>query len=156
MDGRAALGFLARGSIMQFGRLKRREFITLLGGATMVWPKLAAAQLLARRPLVAMLVAGSAKGYSRHVQAFSRGMQELGYTEGRNLEIIYRYADGDPARLPTLAAELVKLNPNVIVTTNTSAALAAKQATTIIPIVSTVLTDPIGNGRRDDQQSQQN
>jgi len=123
----------------------RREFTVLLGAA-LAWPNSVVAQVLARAPLVAMLVAGSAKGYSRHVQAFRRGLEELGYAEGRNLEIIYRYSDGDPARLPALAEELVKLKPDVIVTTNTSAALAAKQATTIIPIVSTTLTDPIGNG----------
>jgi putative ABC transport system substrate-binding protein len=93
-----------------------------------------------------MMVSGSSEGYSRHVQAFRRGLQELGYSEGRDLEIVYRYSDGDPARMPALAAELVKLAPDVIVTTNTSAALAAKQATTKIPIVSSTLTDPIGNG----------
>jgi putative ABC transport system substrate-binding protein len=80
------------------------------------------------------------------VQAFRRGLQQLGYVEGRDVEIVYRYADGDPGRLPALAVELVKLKPDVIVTTSTSAALAAKQATTTVPIISAILTDPIGRG----------
>jgi putative ABC transport system substrate-binding protein len=93
-----------------------------------------------------MLVSGSSDGYSTNVQAFRRGLQELGYVEGRDIDIVYRYSDGDPARMPVLAAELVKVKPDVIVTTSTSAALAAKQATTTIPIISTILTEPIGNG----------
>jgi len=96
--------------------------------------------------VVAMLVSGSADGYSADVQAFRQGLQQLGYIEGRDVEILYRYSDGDPSRLPSLAAELVKRKPDVIVTTSTSAALAAKQATTTIPIVSSILTDPIGYG----------
>src|SRR5262249_34064563 len=105
--------------------MRRREFITVLGGVA-AWPLAARAQLPAKRPLIAMLVSGSADGYSANVRAFRRGLQELGYTEGRDLEIAYRYADGDPARMPALAAELVKLKPDVIVTTSTSAAQAAK------------------------------
>jgi putative ABC transport system substrate-binding protein len=89
-----------------------------------------------------MLLSGSSDGYSDYVEAFRQGLHHLGYIEGRDLQIAYRYADGDPARLPALAAELVKLKPDVIVTASTSAALAAKQATTTIPIVSAVVTDP--------------
>jgi putative ABC transport system substrate-binding protein len=126
--------------------VKRREFITLLGGAAVAWPNSVAAQPRSRRALVAMLVAGTSDGYSGHVQAFRRGLQKLGYIEGHDLDIADRYSDGDPARLPALAVELVKLKPDVIVTTSTSAALAAKQATTAVPIISAILTDPIGNG----------
>ena len=125
--------------------MRRREFITLLGSAA-AWPLAARAQLPAKRALIAMLVSGSSDGYSANVQAFRRGLHELHYTEGRDLEIAYRYADGDPARMPALATELVKLKPDVIVTTSTSAAQAAKQATTTVPIVSSILTDPLGNG----------
>ena len=125
--------------------MRRREFITLLGSAA-AWPLAARAQLSAKRALIAMLVSGSSDGYSANVQAFRRGLHELHYTEGRDLEIAYRYADGDPARMPALATELVKLKPDVIVTTSTSAAQAAKQATTTVPIVSSILTDPLGNG----------
>jgi putative ABC transport system substrate-binding protein len=130
---------------MHFDRLRRREFITLLGG-TAAWPNSVAAQPRARRALVAMLVAGTSDGYSDHVQAFKRGLQKLGYIEGRDLDIEERYSDGDPARLPALAGELVKLRPDVIVTTSTSSALAAKHATTAVPIVSSILTDPVGQG----------
>jgi putative ABC transport system substrate-binding protein len=93
-----------------------------------------------------MLVSGSSDGYSEYVESFRQGLQRLGYIEGRDVEIAYRYSDGDPVRLPALAAELVTLKPDVIVTASTSAAVAAKQATTTIPIISAILTDPIGNG----------
>ena len=125
--------------------MRRREFITLLGG-TAAWPNSVAAQSRARRALVAMLVGGTSDGYSASVQAFRHGLQKLGYIEGRDLDIVDRYSDGDPTRLPALVVELVKLKPDVIVTTSTSAALAAKQATTAVPIISAILTDPIGNG----------
>ena len=125
--------------------MRRREFITLLGGAA-AWPNSVAAQPRARRELVAILVAGTSDGYSDRVQAFRRGLEKLGYIEGRDLDIVERYSDGDPARLTALAGELVKLKPDVIVTTSTSSALAAKQATTAIPIVSAILTDPVGQG----------
>ena len=93
-----------------------------------------------------MLISGSSDGYVPFVAAFRRGLQRLGYVEGYDLEIVYRYSDGDPTRMPAFAEELVNLKPDVIVTTSTSAALAAKRATTTIPIVSAILTDPIGNG----------
>ena len=125
--------------------MRRREFITLLGGAA-AWPNSVAAQPRARRELVAILVAGTSDGYSDRVQAFRRGLEKLGYIEGRDLDIVERYSDGDPARLPALAGELVKLKPDVIVTTSTSSALAVKQATTVVPIVSAILTDPVGQG----------
>jgi len=123
----------------------RREFIRVVAGAVAAWPKVVAAESSPRQALVAMLVSGSSDGYSYNVRAFRHGLQEFGYREGHGLEIVYRYADGDPARLPALATELVKLKPDVIVTTSTSAALAAKQATTTIPIISAILTDPVGN-----------
>jgi putative tryptophan/tyrosine transport system substrate-binding protein len=124
--------------------MRRRDFFALLGGAVATLPNSVAAQPRARRPLVAMLVSGTPDGWSAYVQAFRRGLQKLGYIEGRDLDIVDRYSDGDPARLPALAVELVKLKPDVIVTTSTSGALAAKQATTAVPIVSALLTDPIG------------
>ena len=125
--------------------MRRRDFITLLGGAA-AWPNPVAAQPRARRELVAMLVAGTSDGYSDRVRAFRHGLEKLGYIEGRDLDIVERYSDGDPARLTALAGELVKLKPDVIVTTSTSSALAVKQATTVVPIVSAILTDPVGQG----------
>ena len=126
--------------------MRRRRFIALHAGAAATWPNFVAAQPSAKRALVAMLVSGSSDWYAKYVESFRQGLQRLGYIEGRDLEIAYRYSDGDPARLPALAAELVRLKPDVIVTASTSAAVAAKQATTTIPIVSAILTDPIGNG----------
>jgi len=126
--------------------MRRRDFISLVGGAAAAWPNSAAAQPRAGRALVAMLVSGSSDGYAPFVAAFRRGLQRLGYVQGYDLEIVYRYSDGDPTRMPAFAEELVNLKPDVIVTTSTSAALAVKRATTTIPIVSTILTDPIGNG----------
>ena len=79
--------------------MRRRQFIMLLAGTAAVWPLETRAQLPAKRALIAMLVSGSSDGYSANVQAFRRGLQELGYTEGRDLEIAYRYADGDPTRM---------------------------------------------------------
>src|SRR5262245_48338223 len=87
--------------------IKRRQFITLLGGAAAAWPNSVVAQPRARRELVAMLIAGTSDGYSGHVQAFRRSLQKLGYIEGRDLDIVDRYSDGDPARLPALAVALV-------------------------------------------------
>ena len=98
--------------------MRRREFITLLGSAAAARPNSVTAQSRGRRALVAMLVSGTLDGYSAHVQAFRRGLQKLGYIEGRDLDIIERYSDGDPARLPALAAELINLKPDVIVTTS--------------------------------------
>ena len=89
--------------------MRRREFITLLGSAAAARPNSVTAQSRGRRALVAMLVSGTLDGYSAHVQAFRRGLQKLGYIEGRDLDIIERYSDGDPARLPALAAECLLL-----------------------------------------------
>ena len=123
--------------------MKRREFISLIGGAAFVLPSAVLAQVSPGRPLIAVLGAGSA---GTLVSDFSQGLQELGYVEGRNIDIVYRYADGDQERLPLLADELVRLKPDVIVTGSTDATLAVKQATAAIPIVSTALTDPVAFG----------
>ena len=80
--------------------MRRRRFIAFLAGAAATWPNFVPAQLSARRALVAMLVSGSSDGYSEYVESFRQGLQRLGYIEGRDLEIAYRYSDGDPARLP--------------------------------------------------------
>jgi putative ABC transport system substrate-binding protein len=122
--------------------VKRREFITLLGGVVLAWPRVAKAQGAAKRPLIAVLIAGPSGSASRYVSGFPQGLQELGYVEGRNIDIVYRYADGDMARMPALADELVRLKPDVVVCASTAGILAIKQATATIPIVSVALTDP--------------
>jgi putative ABC transport system substrate-binding protein len=128
-------------------RMKRREFNSLLGGAVVAWPFAVFAQVLARRPLVAVLVAGSSTNVSRRVlNGLSEGLRELGFIEGRDIDIVYRYADGDLARMPALANELMQLMPGVFVTGTIAGTLAIKQATAAIPIVNPALTDPVGFG----------
>ena len=125
---------------------KRREFIMLLGGAAIAWPRGGVAQISTRRPLVAVLQGQSSAAASHVVTGFAQRMQELGYVAGREVDIVYRYMDGDLARLPTLVDELVRLKPDVMVTSNTQAAIAARHATAAIPIVAANVTDPVAFG----------
>jgi ABC-type uncharacterized transport system substrate-binding protein len=115
--------------------LQRREFITLIGGAAAAWPLAARAQEPAARPLIVFLAAGSKAANTRYYSGFPQGMRELGYLENRDYIFEARYADGDAARLPALAKELLQLKPNMILATPTVAVVAAKQATDTIPIV---------------------
>jgi ABC-type uncharacterized transport system substrate-binding protein len=126
--------------------IRRREFITLLGGAAAAWPRGVLAQVLSRRPLIAVLSAQSSASASRLVSGFAQRLQELGYVAGRDVDIAYRYADGDLARLPALADELVRLTPDVLVAFSTQASIAASQATAAIPIVAANVTDPVAFG----------
>ena len=119
--------------------MKRREFITLLGSAAVAWPLAARAQTLRHRPLVGSLQVQSLTGSARYASEFLRGMTELGYVEGRNIDFERRYAAGDLRRLPALANELVNLKPDVILTTTSAAALAFTQVTQSIPIVATAM-----------------
>jgi putative tryptophan/tyrosine transport system substrate-binding protein len=91
--------------------MKRRELIALLGGVPAYWAFLAFAQVSARRPIVAVLVGASSANARKVLNGFSEGMQELGYVEGRDVDIVYRYANGDLAALPALANELAQLKP---------------------------------------------
>jgi putative tryptophan/tyrosine transport system substrate-binding protein len=107
--------------------MRRREFIAL-AGATAAWPLAARAQQAADKlPLIAVLIAGSEAAYRRDLESFRGGMRQLGYSDGENIRYEYRFADGDLERLPGLAADLVRRNPDVIVSSPLSAHLAANR-----------------------------
>jgi putative ABC transport system substrate-binding protein len=129
---------------MQFSQLKRREFITLFGGAA-TWPLAVRAQQ--SMPVVGFLGAPSAVPYARYVAAIHQGMKEAGYVERQNVAMEYRWADGQYDRLPALAAELVSSRVSVIVPIGGApATVAAKAATSAIPIVFNLGADPIQLG----------
>ena len=136
---------LVGGRRMQFAQLKRREFITLLGSAAAGWP-LAARARQSAMPVIGLMGAGSAAAQSHLTSAFLQRLRELGWTEGRELRIEYRWAEGRPQRFAEIAAEFVRLKVDLILTHNTPPTLAAKQATSVIPIVFATAGDPVGTG----------
>jgi putative ABC transport system substrate-binding protein len=127
--------------------MRRRQFITLLGSAAAAWPNVARAQQAERVWRVGMLmgVANNALGQAR-AKAFQQELERLGWTDGRNLSIQYRWAEGHAERYADFVAEFVRINVDVIVAEGTPPTLAAKQATSVIPIVFVGTGDPVGTG----------
>ena len=130
---------------MQFDRLRRRDVITLLGGAATGWSFSARAQ--PAMPVIGFLDTRSSSGLAERLRAFHQGLRQTGYVEGDNVVIAYRWGENRPDRLQELAADLVRRNVAVIVTSGGNpAALAAKGATTTVPVVFLVGADPVQMG----------
>ncbi len=128
--------------------MTRREFITLLGGAAAAWPLAAGAQQAERMRRIGVLSGlgeNDPEGRAR-VSAFQEGLEKLGWTEGRNLQIVVRWSGASADHLQALAAELVQLAPDVIVASATASLVALQKATSTIPIVFAQVTDPVGAG----------
>jgi putative tryptophan/tyrosine transport system substrate-binding protein len=124
--------------------MRRREFITLLGGAA-VWPLVARAQQAGKVPTIGFLGQSTRSAASEWVAAFVQRLRELGWIENRTVAIDYRWAEGRDEQFADIAAEFVRLKVDVIVTSGTQAVLAAKQATSVIPIIFATAGDPVGN-----------
>ena len=126
--------------------MKRRGFITLLGGATATWPIRAHSQGAAKTARIGFLGADTQSGIESRLERFRAGLRDLGYVEGDNVLIDFRWAEGNYARLVEFAGELVRLKVDLLVTYGTPGTLAAKQATTTVPIVMIVSGDAIATG----------
>jgi putative ABC transport system substrate-binding protein len=125
--------------------VRRREFITLIGGAVISWPFAVHAQQSGKLPIVGFLGQTTRSGGSEWVAAFVQRLRELGWSEGRTIAIEYRWAEGRDERFAELAAEFVRVKVDVIVTSGTQAVMASMQATSVIPIVFATAGDPVGN-----------
>jgi ABC-type uncharacterized transport system substrate-binding protein len=126
--------------------MRRREFISVLGGAVLAWPLVARSQQPAKLFRIGYLRISSPSLEPHYVEAFRQKLRELGHVDGENIVVEYRWAEGQDSRLPKLASELVRLKPGVIVTTGTPGTLAAIQATKTIPIVMASSVDPVASG----------
>jgi putative tryptophan/tyrosine transport system substrate-binding protein len=128
------------------GHMRRREFLGVLGGAAAAWPLAARAQPAPGQPLIGVLSPLSAAMAARNMEALRQGLHDLGYVEGRNITIEFRYAEGHLGRLPALAAELAALKPALIIAGSAPAVVAAGKVTRTIPIVMASAQDPVALG----------
>jgi putative tryptophan/tyrosine transport system substrate-binding protein len=126
--------------------IQRREFITLIGSTAAAWPLAARAQPVSKLPTIGFLGSATSATQGQWVAAFVQRLRELGWIEGRTVAIEFRWAEGRTERYAETAAEFVRLNVDIIVTVGTPAVVAAKQATSIIPIVFAAVGDPVGSG----------
>ena len=126
--------------------MRRREFLGILGGATAAWPLAARAQSTSRVPRIGFLGNSTAALEANLIRAFRDGLRDLGYIEGQNIFIEYRWAEGKYERFPALIGELISLKVDVMVTAGTPATLAVKKAATSIPLVMAAVGDPVGTG----------
>jgi putative ABC transport system substrate-binding protein len=126
--------------------MKRRDFMTLLGGAAFAWPVTARAQQSGKLRTIGFLGPNTHSAASEWVAAFVQRLRELGWMEGRTITIEYRWAEGREERFAEIAAEFVRLKVDVIVTSGTPAVMASKKATSVIPIVFATAGDPVGSG----------
>src|SRR5262249_32626579 len=126
--------------------MRRREFITLLGGAAVAWPLAARAQQQAKLPTIGLWGPSTLSAASQRGARFVQRLREPGWIEGRTVTIEYRWAEGRNERAAEIAAEFVRLKVDVIVAQGTPSVIAAKQATSVIPIVFAAVGDPVGSG----------
>ena len=126
--------------------MTRRKLMTLLGGAAVAWPIASSAQQPGKLPIIGFLVSGTPSSHGQWVAAFVQRLRELGWIEGRTIAIEVRWAEGRSERLAEIATEFVRLKIDVIVTHSAAPVLAAKQASSVIPIVFAVAGDPVSTG----------
>src|SRR5262245_60173897 len=131
----------------------RRNFITLLGGAAVAWPVAARAQQRPRVPTIGFLGSGMPSSDGQYVAAFGQRLRALGWIEGRDVAIEYRWGEGRVDRFAELAAELVRLKVDIVFTYGSATAAAAKQATSVIPIVFTLVGAPVEIGLRSEEHT---
>jgi putative ABC transport system substrate-binding protein len=121
--------------------------LVIFAAVLIVLPRIAHAQQPSKIPRIGVLISARPSTASRRIQAFQQGLRELGYVEGKNIVIEYRYAEGKLEPVPELAAELVRLGVDILITDTTNATQAAKNATRTIPIVFTLANNPVGDGQ---------
>jgi len=126
--------------------MRRRDFIKRIAGAGVAWPLVARAQQRPTKSVIGFLGTASPTTFAARLEGFRLGLRDFGYVEGTNITVVYRFAEGHYERLPELAADLVRSKVDLIVTHGTPGGLAAKAATTTIPIVIASQGDPVANG----------
>src|SRR5262249_753972 len=132
--------------ILGLSPMRRREFIALLGSGVAGWPLAARAQQPGKPPTIGFMGSTTAPVAAQWVASFVQRLRELGWLDGRDVAIEYRWAEGRPERYAEIAAEFVRLKVDVILTHNTPTVLAAKQATSLFPMVLATAGDPVGSG----------